>query len=340
MDTGTTARHPSLMASRLPVRYTSLFWRVFLTNAAVLAAASTVAVFVLSPGTISRPVALKELAIFAAALIVMVALNLVLTRRLTAPLESLVRVMRSVDPLRPGQRVELSGKRSEAHELGEAFNEMLDDLEEERRESSRRALQAQEGERLRMAQELHDEIGQNLTAALLQLGRLRKSAPEELRPELAEAAETVRTNLDELRRIAQRLRPQDLDELGLVSALAHFAERLAEASGLSIEARFARDLPALTPEEELVIYRVAQEALTNVIRHAGASVASMSLDASRGRVTLLVRDDGAGVDGTSPGGGIRGMRERALLIGAELEVVGISPGGTQVALELTPQATR
>jgi two-component system sensor histidine kinase UhpB len=317
-----------------PRRYTRLFWRIFLTNAAVLAAASAVAVFVLSPGTISQPVAVKELAIFAAALAVMIVVNLVVTRRLTAPLDELVGVMRTIDPAIPGERVSVAGGPSEAHELADSFNEMLDRLEKERLESARRALGAQEAERLRVAQELHDEVGQNLTAALLQLGRLRKQAPDELRPELAEAAETVRANLDELRRIAQALRPQDLDELGLVSALSHFTERLTEQTGLPIARRLSPDLPVLAPEQELVIYRVAQEALTNVVRHAGASSATLRLATSNGRVALRVSDDGQGIDGAAQSGGIRGMRERALLIHADLDIRQRPEGGTEVVLDL------
>ena len=136
------------------------------------------------------------------------------------------------------------------------------------------------------------------------------------------------------RRIAQRLRPQDLDELGLVSALAHFAERLSEQTGLPIATRFARDLPPMSPEQELVVYRVAQEALTNVVRHASASSASLSLGRSAEQVSLRVADDGSGIDGNAPGGGIRGMRERAMLIGAGLQIETRAAGGTQVVLEL------
>ena len=162
--------------------------------------------------------ALEELTIFAGATAIMVVVNLLVTRRIVAPLEQLVALMRRVDPLAPGERVRVGGRPSEATELAHAFNEMLARLEDERADSTRRALDAQESERLRVAQELHDEIGQNLTARLLQLGRLRK-------PSSRAAAGGVRgggngaRELDDLRRIAQRLRPQALDELGLASAL-------------------------------------------------------------------------------------------------------------------------
>ena len=325
------------MTGRPTSQYMPLLWRVFLVNAGVLGAAATVAIFVLSPGGVTDPVALKEGAIFLGALALMTTLNVILVRRITTPLNELVAVARGVDPLKPGGRMEVAGPPSEATELAAAFNDMLERLEDGRRESARLALRAQESERLRVAQELHDEIGQSLTAALLQLGRLRKQAPTELREELGEAAETVRENLDELRRISQRLRPQDLDELGLVSALAHFAERLTEQTRLPVGLRLASEMPALTPEQELVIYRVAQEALTNVVRHSHASVATLAVETpGPGRVVLRVRDDGVGIDAAPPGGGIRGRSERALLSEAELDIRRRDEGGTEVVLDLTP----
>jgi two-component system sensor histidine kinase UhpB len=313
---------------RLHEPYRRLFWRLFIANAAVLALACVAAVLVLSSK------ALDELIIFAVAVAVMVVVNLVATRRIVAPLERLVALMRRVDPLEPGERVQLSGRPSEATELAEAFNEMLARLEDERADSSRRALEAQEAERLRVAQELHDEIGQNLTAALLQLGRVGKRAPGELRPELSQAAETVRENLDDLRRIAQRLRPPELDELGLASALTHFSDRLGEQTGLPIARRFDRDLPDLGHDEELVIYRVAQEALTNVVRHAHASRAELSLERGRDRLTLRVADDGLGLGDAKAGSGLRGMRERAALIRAKLRIDTRDEGGTEVTLHV------
>jgi two-component system sensor histidine kinase UhpB len=139
--------------------------------------------------------------------------------------------------LEPGRRVPVYGTETEVAELTLAFNEMLDRLEEERRQSAAHALSAQEGERRRVAQELHDEVGQSLTAVLLQLGRVQRAAPLDLRAELAEARETARESLEEVRQIAQRLRPEALDELGLQSALEALAERVSEQGGLRVVSR-------------------------------------------------------------------------------------------------------
>jgi two-component system sensor histidine kinase UhpB len=320
---------------RLRPRYPRLFWRIFAANAVVLAASSVMAVLILSPGTLTEPVALRELGIFAAALVVMVAANLLLTRRIVAPLEDLVRVMREVDLMRPGSRVSVRGGPSEATELAETFNAMLERLEAEREESMRRVIGAQESERLRVAQELHDEVGQNLTAALLQLARVRMHAGPELETEVGAATETVRSNLDDLRRIAQRLRPQALDELGLTSALSQFTARLSAQAGLEIEAHLDGQLPPLTREEELVIYRVAQEALTNVVRHADASRSEVHLERAPDRLTLRIADDGRGLDeDDAASGGIRGMHERAALIHGDLHVGRRESGGTEVVLHV------
>jgi two-component system sensor histidine kinase UhpB len=337
---GRQARAPARQRY-LRVPYRRLFWRIFALNAAVLALACALAVVVFSPGTISSRVALEELAIFLGALCLMVVANLLLTRRITAPVEELVELMRRVDPLHPGARVAVRGGPSEAAELALAFNEMLDRLEDERNDSTRRALNAQESERLRVAQELHDEVGQNLTAALLQLSRVRRIAPAELSGELEEATETIRENLDDLRCIAQRLRPPALDELGLASALGHLAEQLATQTGLAIERRLAHDLPVLGHDEELVVYRVAQEALTNVVRHAGASRAELTLERTFDSLVLRVADDGRGPPGASARtGGIRGMHERAALIDAELRIGQREPRGTEVVLRVPLGADR
>jgi two-component system sensor histidine kinase UhpB len=215
-----------------------------------------------------------------------------------------------------------------------AFNAMIERLEDERRESARMALTVQEGERQRIARELHDEVGQTLTAMLLQIQGIHADAPESLRAELEELRETARSGAEDVRRIAQRLRPEALEELGLQSALVALSDMFAEQTGVRVSRRIETDLP-LGTQDELVIYRVAQEALTNIARHAAAT--SVSLELRRGddsSVTLRVRDNGRGfaTDRRNGSYGVRGMRERALLIGATLRIDS-SPGrGTDVLL--------
>lgn len=323
-------------------RYLSLFWRVVVANAVVLIVACVVTAVVLSPGKLTS-VAPDEAIILAASLGALVAGNLFVLRRAFTPLERVTRLIGRVDPRRPGQRVPVDGYDSEANELAGAFNEMLGRLESERRESTRRVLGAQESERLRVAQELHDEVGQTLTAVLLQLGRTAKHAPVELRDELGEAQDAARASLDDVRRIALELRPEALDDLGLASALEALCDRLAQRTGLRVARRLDTDLPELGEDRELVLYRVAQEALTNVVRHAGTSSAQLRLERSAGRVTLSILDDGRGLTSgaRSDAGGLRGMHERAGLIDAELEVGARPGGGVAVRLDVPlPEANR
>jgi two-component system sensor histidine kinase UhpB len=306
----------------------SLFWRIFLLNAAVVVAATIL--LLLGPVTVSTPVLVTEAVILTAGLIVMLVANAALVRVGLAPLVRLTRTMATIDLLRPGHRLPANGH-GEVADLIMTFNNMLDRLEAERADSAGLALSAQEAERHRLAQELHDEIGQTLTAVLLELKRVADQSPVPVREQLRQVQETTRNSLDEIRRIARRLRPGVLEELGLVSALKALATEFSEA-GLTVRGRFETDLPSLGRDAELVLYRVAQESLTNAARHSGARHVDLTLRRNNDQVELSILDDGRGLGGAAEGAGIRGMRERALLIGADLFVGGAAGGGTEVRL--------
>ncbi|MFD5769694.1 HAMP domain-containing sensor histidine kinase [Streptomyces sp. NPDC127049] len=311
----------------------SLYGRIFLLNAAVLVLAAGL---LLGPVTVSTPVLLGEAIVVVCGLVLMLVLNAVLLRVGLAPLGRLRRAMATADLLKPGARPEVTG-RGEIADLTGAFNAMLDRLETERATSSGRALTAQEAERQRIARELHDEVGQTLTAVLLQLRHTADHAPRELREDLRQAQETTRAGLEEIRRIARRLRPGVLEELGLHSALRSLAGELS-TPGLRVTTHLAPGAAPLDPATELVVYRVAQESLTNAARHAGAGHVELRLGPGPdGGTRLLVRDDGRGTDGAAEGAGIGGMRERALLVGAALRVGPGESGGTEVCLDLPPR---
>ena len=312
----------------------SLFWRLFLLNAAVLIAGAML--LVLGPVTVSTPALVREAVILAVGLAVMLVANAVLLHLGLSPLRRLTRAMTTIDLLRPGVRSEVTGRGGVA-ELIRTFNTMLDRLETERATSAARALSAQEAERRRIAQELHDEVGQTLTAVLLELRRVADQAPEPVAVALHQVQETTRDSLDEIRRIARRLRPGVLEELGLLSALKALTNE--GPAGLSARCHLDHDLPDLGEPAELVLYRVAQESLTNTVRHARATRVELSLRRGRDAVELRVRDNGRGLGGSSEGAGIRGMRERALLVGAELTVGPGRDGGTEVRLTV-PTTTK
>jgi len=316
----------------------SLFWRVFGINAGLLLLATLLLLF--SPVEIDAPIKPVQAAIVIVGLIGLVVADLILLWPSFAPLRALTRRMHHVDLLRPGQRLGASGPR-DVRELVHAFNEMLDRLESERLESGQRALSAQESERMRIARGLHDEIGSTMTGVLLQLKRIADEVPPPFREELVETQEAIRMSLEEARQIARELRPDALEDLGLVSALTALATTFSERSGLEVERRFESDLPRLEPEVELALYRVAQESLTNIARHAEASRVELALTRGSGSVVLRVLDDGRGMNGSvPPGGGLRGMRERALMLGAALAVEASPEGGVEVRMEVPLKEAR
>ncbi|MFJ7158811.1 histidine kinase [Streptomyces sp. NPDC101118] len=316
----------------------SLYWRIFLLNAGVLVLAVAL---LFGPVTVSTPVLFGEAIVLLTGLAAMLVLNAVLLKIGLAPLARLNRAMATADLLKPGTRPAVTGD-GEIAALTRTFNAMLDRLEAERATSSGRVLTALEGERQRIAQELHDEVGQTLTAVLLQLKYAADRAPGPVRTDLHQAQETTRSSLDEIRRIARRLRPGVLEELGLHSALRSLAAEFTTPR-LSVTAHITPGLPHLDQSTELVLYRVAQEGLTNAARHSGANRVEVRLrPLPHSGTELLVSDNGRGLADAPEGAGIQGMRERALLIGAEL-VVGAGPhGGTEVRLDVpdTRKATR
>jgi two-component system sensor histidine kinase UhpB len=308
----------------------SLTWQIFLPNVLVLAIVAGILAF--TPAAVSSQFNAIGAIEIAAALALIALVNLILIRRALRPLERLTEVIATVDPLDPGHRAPIGGGSAETTKLASAFNAMLDRLETERRESGARMLTAQEQERVRLARELHDEIGQSVTGLMLEIDRVARTAPPGLEEDLRETQEAARGIGGELREIVRRLRPEALDDLGLPSALVALSERFSEQSSIAVDRRFGTGLPPLTPAGELAVYRVAQEALTNVAKHADATRSRLELRGHDDAVELVVTDDGHGFNGATPGNGIRGMRERAILVGAKLRVGSTSDGGAEVRL--------
>jgi two-component system sensor histidine kinase UhpB len=306
----------------------TLLWRIFLGNATVLVVGA--AALVVSPATVSFPVAPSQLVVVLVGLTAMLCVDYVLVRRAIGPLQRLARLMREVDPLVPGRRAELPAAAVEISALAEAFDEMLERLESERRESARRALSVQEEERRRIARELHDEVGQALTATLLLLQRALTHSRGEAAIRIGEAHQAIRSTLEGVRAIARDLRPEALDELGLASALRQLCVNI-ERAGVVIDQQIDHGV-RLEPDAELVVYRVAQEALTNAVRHASADVIWVKLDAAGSGAVLRVSDDGRGLNDIREGVGMRGMRERALLVGGTLETSNRVGCGTLITL--------
>jgi len=199
----------------------------------------------------------------------------------------------------------------------------------------RHSLQAAEAERSRWARELHDETLQALGGLTVLLKSASRSGdPEVLREAIADATEHVAREIENLRAIITELRPAALDELGLAPALTTLAARVATASGLEVET--AIDIERrLADEQETVAYRVVQEALSNVVKHAQATSVSVSAATADGELRIAVADDGHGFDPAAPSGGfgLLGMRERIDLAGGRLAISPNDPG-TRVEVTL------
>ena len=315
----------------------SLLWRVFVVNATVFLGAF--GLLALSPLRIHALDGLAQVAVLAVGLLATLLCDLLLVRRTLSPLRRLAVAMGKVDPLRPGRRAaEQKRASSEVLALGRAFDAMLNRLETERRESVRRAVAAQDAERLRVSRELHDEVGQALTAVLLGLGHLAKRAPAGLADEVRQVQKLARSSLEDVRGIALALRPEALDDLGLANALLGLCSRIEQQGHVPIRRALASGLPPCSPEVELVLYRVAQEALTNALRHSEASRLVVSLSEKDGDVVLVVADNGRGLSENAPSGnGLPGMRERALLVGANFDLRSLKDGGVEVRLAAAPR---
>src|SRR4051812_33700517 len=320
------------------MRTRTLLTQVLAVNTALVAGTAIVAA-IIARGRFEDVFSLQRMLLLGLAVASAVLLNSLLLRRRLRPLERLLHTMERVDLSRPGQRAATpAGAATEVERLTADFNRMMVRLEEERRDAGRAVIRAQEEERARIAQDLHDEVNQALTAILLRLQAAALDVPPGLRSELKEIQTLATQAMEELLMLARTLRPTALDDHGLVPALASQVADFGERTGIRSTFHRHGDAPALSDEEQLVLYRVTQESLSNVVQHSGASAVRVELS-SVGRTVLRVRDDGCGF---KPGGrsgrlGVSGMRERALLVGGRLNV--FSAPGEGTTIELTMGAT-
>lgn len=219
-------------------------------------------------------------------------------------------------------------------------------MEERLRESllaqkvAREVLASQERERQRIAAELHDELGQNLLLVKNKLLLALRAASPEASEGIQEAIALVSQTLQGVREISHNLRPHQLDELGLGKSVEGMFRRLCAASSLDLKVEIREVEGLLEPESEIALYRIAQESLSNVIKHSGATRVKVFLGPSRGRLLLKVTDDGCGFDpgeGRGGGMGLNVMAERARMLGGALEVHPRPGGGTILAVAVPPK---
>ncbi len=359
----TTSRTESRDGARRRLFAVPLIWRVVLVNTVVVLGGA-VLTFWLTQQLVPR----NTFTPFTHALLVLVALGLSSSVTMLVLVRSLhpIRSLRSViQRFNDGDRsaradVELFGD-PDVNALALEMNALWDRLESDAatiREKTAEAellaaqvISAQEDERRRVARELHDEAGQALTALIIGLERGLASMPETYAPKLpvdprklvSDLRDLAAQTLDEVHKLAVELRPSVLDDLGLVAALRQYVRTSEERTGLRTRLSttgFDEDADHRLPAPvETALFRIAQEAMTNVARHAQARSVEVRLRRSDGSVALDVRDDGVGfvsLAGLSPGEhfGMFGMRERARLLGGTFHVTNVSPRGTLVQVRI------
>ena len=299
------------------------------------------------------------------------ALSLVLTAVLVRPLKGLVQAMRQVQAGDLDVQVpvwandEIGAVQAEFNAMVEGVRRMRNDLLRQQQEAQRlcqensrllsdlhaknerlqyllrHATTAQEEERKRLARELHDETGQALTSILLRLKVLQdEKDPEVVQDRLNGLRYLTSQTLEEVRRLSMDLRPAALDDLGLVPALRGCVQRYAERSDVEMLFSAPTALARLSPEVEIILYRAVQEGLTNIVRHAHARHASVSLERYGQTLRLLVVDDGVGFTyDAATGNGLAGMRERVLMAGGTLTITTQPGAGTRILIELPIEET-
>ena len=276
------------------------------------------------------------IAVLGLALIATLLGNWLLLRRRLDPLDRLISAMEQIDLATPDRQTLAQDRidSAEAKRLAAAINRMLARLESARREAGRAAIQAQERERRRIAQDLHDEVNQALTAVSLRLQASIEQAPPHLRRELNETKRLAGQAMEELLALARQLRPAVLDDHGLLPALHSQVRDFSDQTGIRARFNVHGPIGKLTPEQQLVVYRVTQGSLSNVAQHSGAHSVDVELSFV-GRTVLRIDDDGQGFVSRRDGGlGLSGMRERALLVGGHLSILSGHGQGTRVELTL------
>ncbi len=227
----------------------------------------------------------------------------------------------------------------EVREQNRTLEEKVRQRTEALRALSHQLVDVQEAERRYISRELHDEAGQSITSLLLRLGQLEKESDPSLRTDCVEELKEMATAiLDNLHRLAMDLRPASLDHLGLVPALRQYVQLVGERQGMVTQFEaIGFDNGRLPPEAETALYRIVQEALTNVVKHARASQADVLLQWQGERVVVVVEDDGVGFDpGSSLSGrlGLLGMQERAEMLGGSLAIESRPGAGTTIAVNI------
>ncbi|GAC1359461.1 MAG: hypothetical protein NVS2B12_04190 [Ktedonobacteraceae bacterium] len=331
-----------------PLLAIPFFYRVLIANSLIIFIGATVGTY-LATNLNSISYAPTALVIFVTVgWLASIGLNFVLLQIAFRPLLDLGKVMNRVQAGERSLRAPLTGLDPEADQLARTFNMMLEAIDEANRHRSAQIINAQEEERKRVARELHDETSQVLTSLLISLAVLEESITSSVaRERIAETRQLAHQTLRAIRSLSIDLRPSALDDLGLLPALRWYIKEYQQKFSLEVEFHATGLRERLPSELETVLYRIVQEALTNVARHAHAHKVIVTLQESNQAIDATIRDDGTGFDASSlqekpdigqeRGWGLVGMYERAHLLDGTLTIHAQPGKGTTVCAHIPIQ---
>jgi two-component system sensor histidine kinase UhpB len=328
---------------RIPV-----FYRVLISNSLIIFVGATVGTWIASRLQ-TNPYPVILVIFVAVGWLVSVALNFVLLQIAFRPLLDLGKVMNRVQSGERSLRAPLNGLEPQADQLARTFNMMLEAINDANRQRATQIINAQEEERKRVARELHDETSQVLTSLLISLAVLEESITSpEARSRIAETRRLAHQTLRAIRNLSLDLRPSALDDLGLLPALRWYIKEYQQKFSLVVDFQTDGLKERLPTDIETVVYRIVQEALTNVARHAQAHKVLVVVRGDGETIQVTVTDDGTGFatehhqqtpgPGQEHGWGLVGMRERASLLGGTLQIESEPGKGTTVYARIPTHA--
>ena len=339
--------HNSILKTLLGI---PVFYKVLIANSLIIFVGATGGTWLATHLNVSPYATPMSLIIFITiGWLVSVVLNFVVLQIAFRPLTELGKVMKRVRAGERSLRAPLTGVDSQADQLAEAFNMVLEALDEASRLRASQIIQAQEQERQRIARELHDETSQVLTSLLISLTLLEESVEtQEARERIADTRALAHSTLRAIRNLSIDLRPSALDDLGLLPALRWYVKEYQKKCSIAVEFHATGFKERLPAEMETALYRIVQECLTNTAKHANANRVTITLKEETNRVYARITDDGEGFDyeallrtpGQERGLGLAGMNERAVLLDGILNIHSTSGRGTIIEVSIPLPSVR
>ena len=339
--------HNSMLKTLLGI---PIFYKVLIANSLIIFVGATGGTWLATHLNVSPYATPMSLIIFITiGWLVSVVLNFVVLQIAFRRLTELGKVMKRVRTGESSLRAPLTGVDSQADQLAEAFNMVLEALDEASRLRASQIIQAQEQERQRIARELHDETSQVLTSLLISLTLLEESVEtQEARERIADTRALAHSTLRAIRNLSIDLRPSALDDLGLLPALRWYVKEYQKKCSIDVEFHASGFKERLPAEMETALYRIVQECLTNTAKHANANRVTITLKEETARVYARITDDGEGFDyeallktpGQERGLGLAGMNERAVLLDGTLNIHSTSERGTIIEVSIPLPSVR